>query len=312
MRIKRWLITAFAVFAGTMTSLKWDFSMLSTVKYETNEHRITGEYTNISIVTDTADVAFVISGSADTTVVCYEQDKSKHTVEVADGMLCITLEDTSKWYEHIGINLGAPAITVHIPQGEYGSLTIRSSTGDVSIPRELSFESIDILESTGDVLNCASASGPVKIKANTGDITVEGITANTLALSVSTGKVTVTDAAFDGDVTVTVSTGKAKLSAVQCKNLITTGNTGDISLQDVIAAERFSIKRSTGDVKLDSCDAKEIDIKTDTGHVSGSLLSPKVFITSTSTGDIQVPKTTHGGRCEITTSTGNIRMTVSE
>lgn len=319
MRIKLWLIIAIvliligcAVFAGTMTSLNWDFSKLSTVKYKTTNHRITGEYTNISIITNTADIAFVISETADTTVVCYEQENAKHTAVAADGTLFVTLEDTSKWYEHIGINFGVPTITLYLPQGEYGSLSIRTSTGDVNIPDVFSFASIDILESTGNITNRASASGAVKLRTRTGDIAIEGITADALELSVSTGKVTVSDTACDGDISVTVSTGKAMLSAVQCKNLITTGNTGDISLQNVIAAERFSIKRSTGDVKLDGCDAGEIDIETDTGHVSGSLLSPKVFITSTDTGDIHVPKTTQGGRCEITTDTGDIKITVSE
>lgn len=317
MRITLWLIIAivlivigFVIFASNMTLLNWDFSQLSTVKYETAEHRITGEYTNISIITDTADIAFVISENAETTVVCYEQENTKHTVKTVDGSLRITVEDTSKWYEHIGINFGSPTITLHIPQVEYGSLSIQSSTGDVNIPKDFSFESIDILESTGDVTSCASVSGSVKIRTSTGDIAIEHITADSLTLTVSTGKITVTDINCQGDISVVVSTGKANLSGIRCRNVISIGNTGNISLQDVIATERFSINRSTGDVKLNSCDAGEIYIETDTGRVSGSLLSDKVFITETDTGSVHVPKTTNGGRCEITTNTGDIKITV--
>ncbi len=317
MRIKLWLIIAIVlivigcvIFASNMTLLNWDFSKLSTVKYEIAEHRITGEYTNISIITDTADIAFVISENAETTVVCYEQENMKHTVTTVDGTLRITVEDTSKWYEHIGINFGSPTITLHIPQGEYGSLSIQSSTGDVNIPKDFSFQSIDILESTGDVTSCASVSGSVKIRTSTGDIVIEHITADSLALTVSTGRITVTDTNCQGDISVVVSTGKANLSGIRCRNVISTGNTGNISLQDVIATERFSIHRSTGDVKFNSCDAGEIYIETDTGRVSGSLLSDKVFIAETDTGSVHVPKTTNGGRCEITTNTGDIKITV--
>ena len=318
MRMKLWLIIAItlivigcAVFTGVMTLLKWDFSKLSTVKYETNEYRINETFTNISVVTDTADIAFAISESAETKVVCYEQKSGKHTVTATDGTLCIAVADTSKWYEHIGINFGTPTITVYIPQGEYGSLSIQSDTGDINIPADLTFESIDIRESTGDVINCASASGSVKIRTSTGNIQIENIAAAMLDLSVSTGRVTVTDTVCKNDITVAVSTGQGNLRGIRCRNVVSTGSTGDLYLRDVIAAERLSIKRSTGDVTLDSCDAGEIYIETDTGHVSGSLLSDKVFITSTDTGNIHIPKTNNGGRCEITTSTGNIKITVN-
>ena len=79
-----------------------------------------------------------------------------------------------------------------------------------------------------------------------------------------------------------------------------------------IATESFSIKRSTGDVTFDGADAKSISVKTDTGDVKGSLLSNKVFITKTDTGDINVPSSTTGGKCEITTDTGDINLTVQK
>ena len=81
-------------------------------------------------------------------------------------------------------------------------------------------------------------------------------------------------------------------------------------LKNVIANEKFDIERSTGDVKLELCDAAEILIRTDTGSVTGSLMSDKVFIVSADTGRVNVPKTTSGGVCQITTDTGDIRITI--
>ena len=51
-------------------------------------------------------------------------------------------------------------------------------------------------------------------------------------------------------------------------------------------------------------------MRTHTGDVSGNLLSDKVFITETDTGRIDVPKTTTGGKCEIKTDTGDIRISI--
>lgn len=314
-----WLITAAslvligcAIFGGVMTMLKWDFTKLSTARYENNEYEITENYKNLSIITDTADILLLPAENGKSSVVCYEQKNAKHSVTIKDSALVIEIEDTRKWYEHIGINFSAPKITVYIPQGEYGLLSIKSSTGDVEIPKEFKFESIEISESTGNVTNYASASANIKIKTSTGDIKIESVSVDALDLSISTGKVTVTNVTCIGDIKINVSTGKSNITDVKCQNFISDGDTGSISLKNVTATEKFSIERSTGDVKFDGCDAAEIFVTTDTGDVTGSLLTDKVFITESDTGRIDVPKTTTGGKCEISTDTGDIIINLSE
>ena len=316
-RTKVWLIIAASfvlvggiIFGGVMSMLKWDFTKLSTVKYETNNYEIDENFNDISINTDTADITFISSDDEKFRVVCCEENKSKHFVVVEDNTLTINVVNEKKWYEYIGINFGAPKIAVYIPQGEYGELSIKSSTGHIEIPKDFKFESIDVLESTGDVKNYASAAGDIKIKTNTGDIWVENVSAGTMDLSVSTGEVIAQSVTSEGDVKVSVSTGDTKLTDVSCKSVISTGSTGDITLKNVFAKEKFYIERSTGDIKLEKSDAETIKIETDTGDVTGTLLTDKIFITETSTGDISVPKTVAGGKCEITTNTGDINIKI--
>ena len=316
-RTKVWLIIAASlvligciIFGGVMSLLKWDFSKLSTAKYESNDYEINENYKNISIITDTANIVFVPSENQKTSVFCHEQKTSKHSVTVKDGTLVIEVVDTRKWYEYIGINFGATKIAIYIPQGEYGMLSIKSSTGDVEIPKDFKFKSIDISERTGNVTNYASALEVIKIKTSTGNIRAENISAGDLDLSASTGGIMVSNVTTEGDVKINVSTGKTKMTVIECKNFISSGNTGDISLNNVIATGKFSIKRTTGDVKIDGCDADEIFVETDTGTVRGSLLTNKVFITKTDTGSIDVPKTVAGGKCEIITDTGDIIITI--
>ena len=279
MKTKTWLIIAAClvfvgcvIFGGVMQMLKWDFTKLSTVEYETNRYELQEEYKNISIVTDTANVELAPSENQITSVVCNEQKNLKHSVTVKDGTLSIKVNDTRKWYEHIGIHFGTTKITVYIPKEELGTLCV---------------------------------------KASTGDICVENMLAGTLDLSVSTGRITVTDVSCQGDVNIRVSTGKTVLTDVQCKNLTSTGSTGSMVLKQVVAEEKFSIKRSTGDIKLEGCDAAEIFMETDTGDVEGSLLTEKVFAAHADTGKVDVPKTVTGGSCQITTDTGDIKITIS-
>ena len=314
---KIWIITAASLlvlgcvmFVAVMTVLNWDFTKLSTSNYETNTHKLTEAFRDISIESSTAEITFVPTENAECAVECFEQENLKHMVTVKDGKLMVRVEDTRKWYHFVSLGFDSPKITVYLPRGAYGELNIDSYTGDVEIPSDFSFTSMDISVDTGDVRSFASVSGAVSIHTSTGRVRLSNVTVGSMDLKTSTGNVIISDVACDGDLSVTVSTGDTLLSAVTCQNLTSMGSTGDLLLEKVMADGRFTVERSTGDVTFVNADAAEIFIITDTGDVEGSLLSEKVFIVNTDTGDIEVPNSITGGRCEITTDTGDIKITI--
>lgn len=314
-----WLIVAAClviigsiVLGVVMMFLKWDFTKLSTVEYETNTYEITEDFNDILIDTNTAEIEFILSENENCKVVCYEETKAKHSVSVENNVLSINVVQTKKWYDYIGIFNGTPKITLYLPKKAYNILSIKDDTGSISVPKDFKFESIEISTSTGYVQNYASSSGKIKIKTSTGSINICDITAVSLDLWVSTGKISVSSVSCAEDISMKVSTGKTELSDVKCKNLTSKGDTGKISLDDVIASDKIYVERSTGDVSFNRCDAAEIFVETDTGDINGSFLSNKVFITETDTGSINVPATTDGGKCEISTDTGDIKITIEE
>ena len=277
---KIWLIIATSLivvgasfFIIAMSLVGWDFTKLNTVKFETTSYTIDEEFKNISIETSIADIHFAISDDGKCKVVCYEPENMKHTAEVKTDTLTINVNDNRKWYNHIGISMGSSKITIYLPKKDYASaINIETSTGDINVD-ELFVDSIDFNTSTGDI-------------RISNVICIENISIN-------------------------VSTGDVKLNDVNCKRIISDGSTGDVSMEDVIVDESISVERSTGDIKLSDCDGNDIYIKTSTGDIKGSLLTNKVFITKSSTGDIKVPNTSTGGRCELSTSTGDIKITIS-
>ena len=317
---KVWLIVAgalvvagLAVIIVALAMNNWNLGRLSSVKYQTNSYEIKESFDKIEIISDTADIVFLPGADGECRVVCEEKEKELHTVNVEDGKLTIKLEDTRKWYNYITfLSIGSPKITVYLPSGEYGDLIIKESTGEVDIPKDYRFESIDISVSTGDVKCMASASELFKIKTSTGDIFVESVTAGEMILTVSTGKITASAISCVGNFKISVSTGKTNLENVRCADFKSKGTTGDITMNDVVATNMMNIERSTGDVKLEGCDAGEIYIKTDTGDVTGSLISEKIFFVNTDTGKKSVPQTMSGGKCEITCDTGDIIIKIQE
>ena len=316
---KRILITAvilaaagLALFVYSLIASGFDFSNLGNTKYETNTYDVNEKFHSVKIDTKETNIVFKLSSDGKTRVVCEEREKTSHSVSVENETLMIGINDEREWYEFLSFFRKSLSMTVYLPTNEYEALTIDSGTGDVLIPGDFSFDSIDVKASTGDV-NCkACASGNIKLKTSTGDIKAEGIDAESIDISVSTGSININSVVCKGALSAKVSTGRTVMTDVTCKSFITNGSTGDVTLKDVNASDNFNIERSTGDVRFDGCDAGEIFIKTSTGDVGGTLRSEKVFITKTSVGDINVPDTVKGGRCEITTATGDVTITRSE
>lgn len=299
------------IFGGVMTMLKWDFSKLSTNKLETNTYQITEEFNNISINTQTSDIKILPSDDSCCKVICKEDIKIKHTVKVENNTLLISFEDNKKWFEYIGINFGEQYITVYLPKSECKALSIKSATGDIDIPKEFVFDSIDAKLKTGDVSCYSTAKELVNINLSTGDILLDDITSKSIKLSATTcDNITVKSVVCDGDISVQINTGYVNISDVKCNNFTSNGTTGDISLTDVIADTKIYVKRTTGGVKFNNSDANEIYVKTTTGNVCGNLLSDKIFKTYSTTGSINVPITASGGQCEIDVTTGDIDITV--
>ena len=315
---KRWLIAAaalllvgIAVCTVSISVLGFDFKALGTETYETKTYPVGEDFENISINVNTDKIHFLPAEDGKCTVVCRETEKITHTVEVQKGTLTIGTVDERRWIDQIGINIGTPEITVYLPKDAYGALTVDTDTGDVDISENFTFKSIQIHGDTADVSCRAKVSGGLEIGLSTGDIDLAAVEAGSMDLKVSTGHVKVESAVCKGDVTIRVSTGKTVLDGLTCANLSTEGSTGDITLKDVVASGAFNIKRSTGDVRFENADAAEIYVKTDTGDVTGTLRSDKVFFTESDTGKQKVPKTITGGRCDITTDTGDIEISVS-
>lgn len=323
------IVAGISLFALIMSMNKWNFNLFNTGRMEEQTFTLDETFHNINLDTNTADIRFLPAGDDTCKVVCYQSAREPHVATVEGDALTIRVQDHRKWYQHIGFGFRSPKLTVYLPQTQYRQLTIREDTGNIQIPGDFQFEEMALTLSTGDVTCHADVTGDMKITAttgkisvsdssvgnltltaSTGNITVDGISTGDMAITTTTGKIRVKDAACSGSVSLSVSTGKTELTDITCSGLSSSGSTGDLTMENVITSGKFTCKRDTGDVKLTLCDAAELYIKTDTGDVTGSLKTDKIIFAQTDTGKVSVPKTTTGGRCEIETDTGDIKITI--
>ena len=276
---KFWLLSAASLivlgsttFAITGCAIGWDFNKFNTVTLETNTYTISESFQNISIDIDTADITLQPSDNEECKVECHEDVKQKHSVTVENNTLTIQETDDRAWYDHLTVmGDGDALITVYLPQAQYTALSIKTSTGD---------------------------------------ITVNSAIVDSASLTVSTGDIVLNSVTITNDLHTKASTGDTELKSVTAKNFTHNSSSGEVDMESVLIAEKMSITVSTGSVEFERCDAGEIYIKTTTGDVEGSLLTSKDFHADSNTGDKKVPQSSGGGKCEISCSTGDIKITV--
>ena len=224
-------------------------------------------------------------------VVCFASEKEKYNVSVENGVLSTRVVYQKEWYDYIEIMGKTPKITVYLPNDQYGDLVIQESTGDIQISEEFTFENVDI-------------------SLNTGDVFLGNMTADTVEISLSTGDVLFKSMECSGAVSVVSTSGDVSAVNVTCENFTAQGSTGDLDMKNVIIKNLFFVKKTTGDVKFEACDAGKVNVQVTTGDVDGSFLSGKTFDVHTGTGDIEIPRGSSGGVCQITTSTGDIEIDI--
>lgn len=287
------IIVGMTIFVGAMASAGWDFRKLNTQDYKTNTYEIEKDFEKIKIEVDTSNIEFVLSDNKECSVVCYETEEIRHSVGVENNTLIIKTVDSRKWYEHIGIFIESPKVKIYLPQNEFEAIEIETDTGDISMENLVVNSNIEIETDTGDIsVKSITVNNNIEIETDTGDIFANNITVN-------------------NKIDISTDTGDASLQYIFCKDLYFESSTADIFLKKVIMSKGVFIETDTGDVVFDECDAEQISVETSTGDVTGTLLTDKIFVTKTSTGDIDVPSTTSGGKCEIKTSTGDIQIDIS-
>ncbi len=284
------LLVGGLIFIIALSNAKFDFTKLSTQKFESNTYKLEENFENIYINVETSNVTLAISNDNQCKVECFEEEKVKHSVKIQNNTLTISAVDNRKWFDYVGINFQTPTIKIYLPKNTYLSLSIANKTGNIDLPNNFTFESIAIVGTTSNVSCFAQITNNIEIETTTGNIVLGSTETKNINLTATTGNITVKD--------------------VTCNNLTANNKTRLILLKNVIANENINAKNTTGGVKFENSDGKNIKVKTTTGNVKGTLLTEKLFISKTSTGNISVPETNSGNRCEIITTTGNIYIEI--
>lgn len=302
------LVGGGAIMLTTLPSFKEKSSM----NFVTNEHIIEESFENINIDVETAKVNIKQAEDGVNKVVCIEKEDCKHTVNVQDNSLCITIEDEREWHQKLfAFEIGQTEVNIYLNSVSYSNLDIKMDTGGLTVDGGFTFSKIDAQNDTGSIVINSNVTGKVKCVCATGSMKLENMTANSVDLQNDTGFITLEKVNVAEGITCENDTGPIKLTDVNCKTLNVSNDTGTIKLTNTIAEQNIIAKNSTGGIKLEKVDANSLNLSCSTGSITGTILTPKIFSCTSSTGKVTVPTSTTGGPCVATTSTGSINLSIA-
>lgn len=307
-----------------------DMTQLNTVTLTQTTHTIAEPFENIRIHTSVGIQILPASGS-ECTVVCDDSENQYHAVSVENGTLVVKQITEHQMMQFNVMIMENPSVTVYLPESQYEDLSIDGSSGDImDVDPSFTFRNVQLKVSSGSIRFRANLVNDLTVSTSSGDILLENVHADAIRTTATSGSITLSGCEAQQDISVQTSSGDIHVTDTKAAGSLHTGATsgqveltdvtamsmtgksssGDLQLYNVVIHGHLSLEATSGSISLDSSDAQSLVIQTSSGDVSGTLLSPKFFITHTSSGSVKTSDPDPaGGRCEITTSSGNIKMT---
>lgn len=273
------------------TNLVADAAWRSTATLVTKNYPVSAGFTDISITEYYADVELRASRDGTVSVTTRDAEDVTHTVTVKNGTLSISRPEPTvgeRWFHDDDDD---PKVVVYLPAGDYGALTVNTTSGDVESASQLNFSAASLTTVSGDIDLMGSVTGAVNCTSTSGDIELRSPALGAVKTSTTSGDTEITGALIQSLKAETVS--------------------GDVDLERTTASGAIEINTTSGDVDMESVDAASLNILTTSGEVEGSLLSGKNFSASSTSGRVNVPASTpNAGACTVSTTSGSIRLTV--
>lgn len=307
------LFIALGITVFGVALVKLDFNFYNLNSIETKVYEFDGSIENLKIQMDTSDVEILPSKDNKLKVEIYKKENREIFVNFENGTLHVK-EEEKKWYEYLDIDFVAQEekAVIYLPTEFINTIDIEADTSDVKISK-LNVNSYNHKVSTGDVqLNEINMENG-KFETTTGDMEFKKVNVkNALIINATTGDITL-DNVNAQKIAVKVDTGDTTLTSCIAETISLEADTGDMNLTRTVANKDLTIETNSGYVTFSLCDGGMIKISTDTGDVEGTFLKEKKLNITTNTGDIVAPNiTTDGKECIISTDTGDVKISFAK
>lgn len=311
------VVSIFLVVIGTITAiaglfaLGFDMTRLSNLAPVTHTYVLDGEIKNISVEAVETSVKILPSEDEKAKVVSRESDKIYHRVNLTEETLSINRIDERKWYEFIGIIVDNDMeLEIYLPKRDYENLYINSVSGNIFIPKDFTFEEAEIKTVSGDTEFVAKVKKEFNVETVSGMVNVGNVASNELYISSISGRIDLKSIESEHSIGVKTVSGYISMEDISAKKITAESMSGRIAFDNVVAFDEIYAESISGSINLNKSDASTLKLKSTSGNIIGNLLSEKIFVADTVSGNITLPEVQKGGRCEVKTISGNIQISI--
>lgn len=250
-------------------------------------------FTNLFIDVNAESIS-IMPTAGETGHVTYEEtDKITYSIQNKNGALHIVVQDNRSWFDYVGIHFTHRKIELYLPQIAYESLSVTTSSGDITCEEGLSFTNVKLSSTSGKIDFRSTASDKVTANSTSGSIAIANFHNAQIKAESTSGK-------------IICENGDAEFVTLR-------STSGSVKLENVLASESINIETTSGSISLDGCDGESLILKSTSGSVRGTLLSEKNFQATSNSGSIHVPTSnTSAGICKISTTSGSIHMEIEK
>ena len=274
------------IFAVAFAVSDFDFQFISNVKTVMKRFDESADNPIQSVVIDfdNAEIEVRVQDDIDTLTIEYPQAQNKKGENITE----IKVEETAgkisiveSYKTHINLfawNFKAPTLVVYLPQERVYALDLQTTTGAIRLGNgNLNVSSITFKATTGliSTKDCTvSSTGEARFETTTGIVSVGELSAQTVVLKTTTGKLEALGTITADTVQANATTGDLKFTGKLCANAITLATTtGDLNARIGGKKEDYTIRVAN---------------TTGNSNVSEQTGGAKTLNVSCTTGDIQV------------------------
>ena len=326
---KSLLITAFvlilaggAIFLFALSSVGFDFGKLSGDRMR--EYTLCPEesFSGISALLGDCDFTLKQASDGKTRVEIRCPDDSEVEMSVDKSVLKLSYAPKDHWFRHISFFSAENAsVILYLPDGPayglsadltsgdmvaevvnpFGSVSVRTVSGDISWNGAIRGETFNAATSSGDVSVSRVCAAELWVSAVSGDVSLYGCEAEgALSVRTTSGEITLQNTKAETLACHTAS-GDTKIEIAGLRgDVILSSISGEMMLGDLVTDGSCQISTTSGDVHFVRDGASRFDVETVSGSVTGSLLGAEA--------EVQANGSASNENWKVTTTSGYVHI----
>jgi len=298
------LIAAVVLGGCALLSGKFDFDRFNVSEYEEAEYICAEPVTAVKVIDGDQDIEILPSTDGTCRIEYMYGEYDNYDISLEDGLLTVEMDEKF----HFGLFGFDRTIRIYLPEGEYESLTVDSSSGDILVTG-CSASIIALDAASGDIsaINCSAAN--FGLSASSGEICVKDCDAVYNEISATSGDIDVQGMTAAEKLTVESASGDIEIKCSSASAVEVSAASGDVEADDITAAGQLVIDTASGDVSFMRADAGSIYVNAASGDVYGSVVKPMLYEAHAASGNVDIPVPMRdAGICRIETASGDITI----